>query len=216
MVAPAIIAGGLSLLGGLFNGVGQGQISQAQLQEMMRQFNAQNQLAQRGQSQSEMGTASGLGNQQAMLPMRDQAAFALQQRMGGAPRFVPHDIFNPQNGPAQQGGFDPSKMPQYTPGAGGLTGQSSLYDIMLKNLGYNHDQATGQYSGTGVPPATAQPKAPVIQPGVTNPWARNVFGMGPLDSQQQAPPPGGAPSMDPLVANQSQQPQSWAPWMRGR
>lgn len=114
----AAVGGGIAQgLSQALGAVQQGKMSKEQLAEMIRQFNAQQQLA-RG------GMAVGAQGQLDAMPMKDRVMYNMMQRLGASPQqFVARDMFNPQNGPAQQGGIDMGAMAQkigaYTPGAGG-------------------------------------------------------------------------------------------------
>ena len=182
MVAPAVGAAIITEIGAIISGLSSGAMSSAdaarqlaalreQLREEGRQFDISNardyELGSRKQSESEVGSAAGLFRQRQLAPLSDQAAYALQGRLGATPTaFAPRDMFSNPQGPTSQGGVDfgalAARQNQYRPGAGGFSDPASMsmYDAFLRQLGYQN-QPGNMWSNVGPPPAPN-----VIPPGV--------------------------------------------------
>jgi hypothetical protein len=173
-MTAAIIA---SALGGLFGGLGQGSTAKGDRESNERIANARIALDRMlGFGALNLGKgqfANQLRTQQESLPVRDQALFNIQKRLGHAPREAkPYDMFNsagpatPQD--AQKGGIDQDayarEMATYTPGAGGT--DPELLARILAKTGFGkpkdptvpppsrfgpgaNDRSGGQYGGYG-------------------------------------------------------------------
>lgn len=126
---PGVAQAGADVIGGVL----QGQAAAAQNQQQAQQFN-------RTQGLEEANSALGASRQAATAPLRDQAIYGLQQRMGMQQgQFQPHDIYNQSygNGPAKLGGIDEQELQRrlagYRPGAGGVN--SALLNAYVQKYG---------------------------------------------------------------------------------
>ena len=126
---PGFLEAGANVVGGVLKG----QADAARLKQEQQQF-------ARTQGTSEAGNALAAERQRAAAPLRDQATYLLQQRMGVPnQQFQPHDIYNESygSGPANLGGQDPEELKRraagYRPGAGGVN--QALYDAYIKKYG---------------------------------------------------------------------------------
>lgn len=100
----------------------------------------------RTQQAEEGAMAVGLGRDLSTAPMRDQAMFMLQQRMGLSPgAFKPRDMFNESTSAAtpELGGIDLEELKRrnagYTPGKGGYN--TDIQRLLLQKLGYGGGNA---------------------------------------------------------------------------
>lgn len=150
----SIVGGGLGFLGGMLGGNAQAEAQRRQLAEQQREFDISGgrnfELGSRQQQQNEGSQANDLQRQMAMAPLRDQIVSQLHNRMGMSPQqFVPRDMFNPQNGPQQNGGVDLNALSRqnaaYQPGQGGQM-DTSVQQAILHMLGYDRGKtgANGQ------------------------------------------------------------------------
>lgn len=126
---PGAIEGTASVVGGIL----QGKSEAAQRVMEQKQF-------ERKQGFDENKTALDAERARSGAPLRDQATYLLQQRMGVPNRpFVPHDIYNESygSGAPQMGGQDPEELRRraaaYKAGAGGVN--TSMYDAFIKRFG---------------------------------------------------------------------------------
>lgn len=131
---PALASAGASLIGNTVSGIGQGQIAGANMKEQQREFNQNYGLNANSQALQTNRAAQA-------SPLRDQAQYLLQARLGLTPQaFQPHDLFNPSTSQAtpQMGGVNlgqyAQKAGQYRPGMGGQS--PALQQSILQKLGY--------------------------------------------------------------------------------
>lgn len=150
----AIAAAGMAALGGLFGGLGTGQLS-AQAQKEQYTLNKRN-LAN-----AEAQQADTFSRQTQTNPLRDQAIFNLSKILGTSPAaFNPVNFGAPTNA-GQQGAGGPNinamtqALGTYKPGAGGVN--SNVQQMILNRLGYGNT-GTGTLFDSGsnnaTPPAT--------------------------------------------------------------
>lgn len=128
-----------TLGGGLLQGIGSG-IGQAQ------QAKVQKKQADNDWKMSSGQEASQLQHQQDTAPIRDQAMYLLQQRLGMTPQtFQPHDLYNQRTSAAapQYGGYNPQQLQtaqqSYTPGAGGVN--TAVNQQAIGGIGYGTTQS---------------------------------------------------------------------------
>ncbi len=154
-MTAAIIA---SVLGGMFSGAQAGSSNKRTNETNERIAQARlaldRMLGFGGLNLAKGGFANELRKDQEGLPIRDQALFGIQKRLGFAPREAkPFDMFNPA-GPAtpqdaQKGGIDQDayakELGTYTPGAGGT--DPELLARILAKTGFGPGQP-----GPDVPP----------------------------------------------------------------
>lgn len=126
---PGVAQAGADVLGGVL----QGQSAAAQNKQQGEQFN-------RVQTNNEQTGALAAERQRAAAPLRDNALYMLQQRMGmNNQAFKPHDMFNEGygSGAPQLGGLDEEELARrragYKPGAGGVN--QALYDAYIRKYG---------------------------------------------------------------------------------
>lgn len=131
---PGALEAGASLAGGYLEGKAAGKIADEDRKWDREKFG-------RTQGLDEGAAAVGLGRELSMAPMRDQAMFMLQQRMGLSPgAFKPRDMFNESTSAEtpQLGGVDLEEWKRrnagYKPGAGGLN--TDIQRLLLQKLGY--------------------------------------------------------------------------------
>ena len=140
---------GLQAVGGAFGaytnykqGQQQNALSQAELQEKIREFDAlqKTQAAQAAEQQRQFNIpqAVGLSRMTDLDPMRDRAAYLLSARLGQTPTpFQGATINNPSGSP---GGIDYNTQKKtadnYTQWAGGTKPGSDLRKKILESLGY--------------------------------------------------------------------------------
>lgn len=128
-----------NVVGGYLEGQAAGKIADADRKWDREKFG-------RTQGLDEGAAAVGLGRELSMAPMKDQAMFMLQQRMGLSPgAFKPRDMFNESTSAEtpQLGGVDleewKRKNAGYTPGRGGYN--TDIQKLLLQKLGYGGGNA---------------------------------------------------------------------------
>jgi len=159
-IPVGLMAGDMAVnfLSGLFQGYMQGKVSAEQLKAAMAALQQQGALSQEGLGQQGIGLSNSLARQSAMLPMRDQAAYMLQQRLGMTPR-----TFSPSTmgGSGSPGGIDLNQLSQaaaaYKPGMGGQMGMQGYLDTYQKQLGYDPQNPGSGYKGPQIPPVGSYP-----------------------------------------------------------
>lgn len=131
---PGALEAGANLAGGYLEGRAAGKIAEEDRKWDREKFG-------RTQALDEGATAVGLGRDLSMAPMRDQAMFMLQQRMGLSPGAMrPRDMFNESTSAdvPQLGGIDLEELKRrnagYTPGKGGYN--TDIQRLLLQKLGY--------------------------------------------------------------------------------
>lgn len=129
----------LPAIGSIFQGLGSGITGQAQAKTQKQQIEDQWKL-QSGQE------ASQLQHQQDTAPIRDQAMYMIQQRLGMTPQtFKPHDLYNQSTSSAtpQYGGYNPQQLQQaaanYQPGMGGVN--TGVNQQAIGGMGYTTSQS---------------------------------------------------------------------------
>lgn len=145
----------LPAIGAGIQGIGAGITGQAQANQQKKQA-SQDWRLQSGQE------ASQLQHQQDTAPIRDQAMYLLQQRLGMTPQtFQPHDLYNQGTSAAtpQYGGYNPQQLQQaqqsYTPGAGGVN--TAVNQQAIGGLAYGTTQSNPLSVAQGNPaPGPAQ------------------------------------------------------------
>lgn len=131
---PGALEAGANLAGGYLEGKAAGKIADEDRKWDREKF-------ARTQGLDEGAAAVGLGRELSMAPMKDQAMYMLQQRMGLSPgAFKPRDMFNESTSSAvpQIGGIDleewKRRNAEYTAGKGGLN--TDIQRLLLQKLGY--------------------------------------------------------------------------------
>lgn len=147
-------------IGAGIQGLGAGITGQAQANQQKKQASQDWRL----QSGAE---ASQLQHQQDTAPIRDQAMYLLQQRLGMTPQtFQPHDMYNQSTSAAtpQYGGYNPQQLQQaqaaYQPGMGNVN--TGVNQQAIAGIGYGTTQSNPLSVAQGNPdpgPAAAADQA---------------------------------------------------------
>ena len=160
---PELVGAGLGALGGYFDSAAQERMHKERMLEDQRQFDMQHQLMNKQHGINAGQQANTFNRQLETNPIRDQAIFLLQQRMGMTPQaFKPRDMFNESTSSAvpQHGGIDLAKLAaaaaSYRSGMGG-TNPSVAQGLMAPLL-----QQGGAPNAT-IPSGRAQPLVPPQQ-----------------------------------------------------
>lgn len=134
-MGAALIPIGAGILQGIGSGIGQSAAAKTQKQQIEDQWKLQS-----GQE------ASQLQHQQDTAPIRDQAMYLLQQRLGMTPQtFQPHDLYNQSSSSAtpQYGGYNPQQLQasqaSYQPGMGNVN--TTVNQQAIGGIGYGTTQS---------------------------------------------------------------------------